>query len=322
MVKKIALIGAGNIGGTLAHLIVLKQLANIVLFDVTMEIAQGKALDLTQGATLEGSDIKITATNNYSELAGSDVIVVTAGMPRKPGMSRDDLLITNAKIIRTVGMAIKNYCQHAFVVCVTNPLDVMVKVLQDYSHISDHMIVGMAGILDSARFRSFLAEEFRVSRREVQAYVLGGHGDTMVPLTNLSSVAGVSLDALVKQGKITQARLHEIIERTRNGGSEIVSLLKHGSAYYAPASSILQIVESYLLDQKRILPCAAKVHPGQYGVDSPMFVGVPVKIGSCGVEEIVEFKLSNHEHASLEKSIQTVKELNKTLSGIDLNVAL
>jgi malate dehydrogenase len=307
---KIGLIGAGNIGGTLAHLALMKELGDVVLFDVAEGIPQGKALDLSQCMPVEGADLKISGTNNYQDLAGSDVVIVTAGVARKPGMSRDDLLAINIKVMKAVGEGIKTYCPHAFVICVTNPLDIMVRMLQIFSGVPDHRIVGMAGILDSSRFRTFLAWEFGVSVNQVQAYVLGGHGDSMLPLTGMSNIAGVSLDQLVKEGKITQARLDEIVQRTRQGGGEIVNLLKTGSAYYAPATSAIQMAEAYLKDRRSILPCAAKLKKGQYGLTEDLFVGVPVMIGKNGVEKIIEVALTEKEKANLNISIEAVKELN------------
>lgn len=307
--KKIALIGAGNIGGTLAHLILMKHLGDVVLFDIAEGMPQGKALDLSQCGPIEGFDATVTGTNKYEDIQGADCVIVTAGVPRKPGMSRDDLLSINNKIMKDVGAGIKKYCPNAFVVCITNPLDVMVKVLQDASGVADNMIVGMAGVLDSARFRTFLAQECNVSINEVQAYVLGGHGDTMVPLIGMSNIAGVSLKDMVAQGKLSQSRLDEIVKRTRNGGGEIVALLKTGSAFYAPACAAISMVESYLLDKKRILPCAAKLKAGQYGVKSPLFVGVPAKIGGKGVEEIIEVALTAQERENLQVSIDAVIEL-------------
>lgn len=306
---KIGLIGAGNIGGTLAHLILQKQLGDVVLFDVAEGIPQGKALDLSQCCPIEGIDASIVGTNDYKDLKEVDVIIVTAGVPRKPGMSRDDLLSVNTKVMRSVGAGIKQYAPKAFVICVTNPLDVMVQELQDAASLPDHMIVGMGGILDSARFRTFLSEELQVSVEQVQAYVLGGHGDNMVPLTQMSNIAGTSLNDLVKQGVLTQARLDEIVKRTRNGGGEIVGLLKTGSAFYAPASAAIAMAESYLLDKKRILPCAAKLKVGQYGVKRPLFVGVPVKIGAKGIEQVYEVPLTDAESQNLQVSIDAVIEL-------------
>jgi malate dehydrogenase len=310
MNKKIALIGAGNIGGTLAHLALLKGLGDVVLFDVVEGFPQGKALDLSQCSPIEGFDCKVTGTNDYADLKGADVVIVTAGVPRKPGMSRDDLLEINAKVMKAVGAGIKAHCPNAFVICITNPLDVMVRVLQTFSGVPDEKIVGMAGVLDSCRFRTFLAQEFAVSPKEVQAYVLGGHGDQMVPLTALSNIAGVSLMDLVKNKKITAERLNEIVARTRNGGGEIVALLKTGSAYYAPASSAIAMAESFLFDEKRILPAAAKVNHGAYGIPQGLFVGVPVKIGARGVEEVIEVPLTTEEQNNLKVSINAVVDLN------------
>lgn len=316
--KKIALIGAGNIGGTLAHLALLKELGDVVLFDIAEGMPQGKALDLAQCAPVEGFDACIKGTNDYADIKGADVVIVTAGVPRKPGMSRDDLLGINAKVMRAVGEGIKNNCPNAFVICITNPLDIMVRLLQTFSGVPDHKIVGMAGVLDSSRFRTFLAWEFGVSVKQVQAYVLGGHGDTMVPLVGMSNIAGVSLKELVRQGKITDARLDEIVARTRSGGGEIVGLLKTGSAFYAPATSAIEMAEAYLKDKKAILPAAAKLKIGQYGVDESLFVGVPVKIGAGGVEEIVEVSLTDQEKANLEVSIKAVKELNSAADKLGL----
>lgn len=315
---KIALIGAGNIGGTLAHLALLKNLGQVVLYDIAVGIPQGKALDLSHCGPVEGFESHIVGTNDYQDIADADVVIVTAGIPRKPGMSRDDLLATNAKVMKAVGLGIKQYCPNAFVICITNPLDVMVRLLQDFSGVSDERIVGMAGVLDSARFRSFLAAEFQVSIQDVQAYVLGGHGDSMVPLTGLSNIAGVSLDKCVSENRITGDRLNAIIDRTRKGGGEIVELLKTGSAFYAPATSALAIAKAYLNDEKRILPCAAKLKPGQYGVTEPLFVGVPVKIGRRGVEEIIEVALTADEQANFQLSIEAVIELNRAVATIDL----
>lgn len=315
---KIALIGAGNIGGTLAHLALMKGLGDIVLYDITEGVPQGKALDLAQCASVENFNASVTGTNDYKDIANADVVIVTAGVPRKPGMSRDDLLGINTKVMKTVGQGIKQYCPHAFVICVTNPLDVMVQVLQNFSLTPDSMIAGMAGILDSSRFRTFLAWEFNVSIEDVQAYVLGGHGDSMVPLTAMSTVGGVTLDKWVSMGKISKERLDAIVQRTRNGGGEIVGLLKTGSAFYAPASSALSMAESYLLDKKRIFPCAAKLKVGQYGIKEPLFVGVPVKIGCAGIEEIIEVTLTSQEQANLQASIDAVVELNTAVSKISL----
>ncbi len=315
---KIALIGAGNIGGTLAHLALIKKLGDIVLFDVAEGIPQGKALDLAQCAPVEGFDAHIIGSNDYNDIKNADVVIITAGIPRKPGMSRDDLLEINAKVMKAVGQGIQENCPNAFVICVTNPLDVMVRVLQNYSKVADNRIVGMAGILDSSRFRTFLAWEFGVSTQDVQAYVLGGHGDSMVPLTGLSTVGGISLEQWVKKGRITQERLDATVHRTRNGGGEIVGLLKTGSAFYAPATSALAMAESYLRDQKHIFPCAAKLKIGQYGVKEPLFVGVPVKIGSNGIEEIIEVDLNEQEKNNLQLSINAVVELNSAVDKLAL----
>lgn len=315
---KIALLGAGNIGGTLAHLLLLKGLGDVVLYDIAGGTSQGKALDLSQCGPIEGLDGRVIGTNDYQDIANADVVIVTAGVARKPGMSRDDLLAINAKVMQAVGAGIRQYCPTAFVICVTNPLDIMVRLLHDFSGVPDHQIVGMAGVLDSARFRAFLAEELKVSIQEVQAYVLGGHGDSMVPLIGLSNVAGVSLEQLLFEKKITPERLDAIVDRTRKGGGEIVNLLKTGSAFYAPATSAVAMAKSYLLDEKRILPCAVKLKPGQYGVKEPLFVGVPVKIGKGGVEEIIEVKLTEQERANLEMSINTVIELNKAAAALSI----
>lgn len=311
--KKISLIGAGNIGGTLAHLSLLKNLGDVVLYDIVEGLPQGKALDLAQCGPIENFDNSIIGTNNYKDISNSDVIIVTAGVPRKPGMSRDDLLGINSKIMKSVGNAIREYSPDSFVICTTNPLDVMVKLLQDAAKVHDTMIVGMAGVLDSARFRTFLSWEFNVSVEQVQAYVLGGHGDTMVPLTRMSTIAGETLYSLVEKGKITQKRLDEIVDRTRKGGGEIVNLLKTGSAYYAPAASSIVMAESYLYDKKNIFPCAAKLTSGQYKVPESLFVGVPVKIGARGIEEIIELNLTHEEQAMLKKSIDAVIELNNAV---------
>ncbi len=316
MQRKIGLIGAGNIGGTLAHLCLIKELGNVVLFDIAEGMPQGKALDLSQCAPVEGFSGKISGTNDYKDLAGCSVVIVTAGVARKPGMSRDDLLSINAKVMQSVGAGIKAHCPKAFVICITNPLDVMVKLLQDFSGVPDHMIVGMAGVLDTSRFRSFLAEEFNVSTKEVQAYVLGGHGDTMVPLTKISNIAGVSLEQLVADKVITSERLEEIVTRTRQGGGEIVALLKTGSAFYAPASSAIAMASAYLNDEKRILPVAAKIAKGEYGIKEKLFVGVPAKIGAKGVEQIIEIELNKKEMDNLHLSINAVKELNAAVDKI------
>jgi malate dehydrogenase len=308
--KKIALIGAGNIGGTLAHLALLKGLGDVVMFDIIEGLPQGKALDLAQSGPVEGFDASIIGTNNYKDLKDADVVINTAGIPRKPGMSRDDLLGINSKITRQVGEGIKANCPNAFVICITNPLDVMVGVLQKAAGIPGNMVIGMAGVLDSARFSTFLAWEFGVSVNQVNAYVLGGHGDSMVPLTGMSNIAGVTLDTLVAQGKISAARLEEIVTRTRNGGGEIVGLLKTGSAFYTPAASAIAMAEAYLNDKKNIYPCAAYVGKGEYGIKQPLYVGVPVKIGAKGVEQVIEIPLTEKERKALQISIDAVIELN------------
>jgi len=315
--KKIALIGAGHIGGTLAHLALLKGLGDVVLFDIVEGVPQGKALDLAQAGPWEGYDAHVTGTNDYKDIEGANVVIVTAGVPRKPGMSRDDLLGINTKIIRSVGLAIREHCPKAFVICITNPLDVMVGVLQRAAGLPDNMVVGMAGLLDSARFRTFLAWEFGVSVNQVRAYVLGGHGDSMVPLTGMSNIAGVTLDKLIEQGKITRERLDEILERTRKGGGEIVSLLKTGSAFYAPATAAIMMAKAFLHDKKNVYPCAAKVTNGAYGIKDPLFVGVPVKIGAGGVEEIVEVPTTEKERQQLQVSIDNVIELNAAVKKME-----
>jgi malate dehydrogenase len=304
---KIALIGAGQIGGTLAHLIGLKELGDVVLFDIAEGIPQGKALDIAQSSPVEGFDARYTGANSYDALDGADVCIVTAGVPRKPGMSRDDLLSINLKVMEQVGSGIAKYAPKAFVICITNPLDAMVWALQKTSGLPKHMVVGMAGVLDSARFRLFLAEEFNVSVEDVSAFVLGGHGDTMVPLLRYSTVAGIPLHDLVDLGWTTKARLDEIVDRTRNGGGEIVNLLKTGSAFYAPAASAVEMAQSYLHDKKRVLPAAAYLS-GEYG-QRDIYVGVPVVIGAKGVERIVEIELNAAERAMFEKSAGSVVSL-------------
>ncbi len=305
--RKIALVGAGQIGGTLALLAGLKDLGDVVLFDVAEGMPAGKALDLVQSSPVEGFDARLTGTNDYAGIAGADVVIVTAGIPRKPGMSRDDLIATNAAVIKTVGEAIKQHCPNAFVIVITNPLDAMVWVMQKVSGLPAERVVGMAGVLDSARFRWFLAEEFDVSVEDVTAFVLGGHGDSMVPLVRYSTVAGIPLPDLVKMGWTTQEKLDSIVQRTRDGGAEIVGLLKTGSAFYAPAASAIAMAESFLKDKKRVLPCAAQLS-GQYGVDG-LYVGVPVVIGAGGVERIVEIELDPSEQAAFDKSVAAVKGL-------------
>jgi malate dehydrogenase len=312
---KIALIGAGQIGGTLAHLIALKELGDVILFDIAEGTPQGKSLDIAQSGPVEGFDARLTGTNSYADLAGADVCIVTAGVPRKPGMSRDDLLGINLKVMKAVGEGIKAHAPHAFVICITNPLDAMVWALREFSGLPHHKVVGMAGVLDSARFRHFLSLEFNVSMKDVTAFVLGGHGDTMVPSVRYSTVGGIPLPDLVAMGWTTQEKLDAIVQRTRDGGAEIVGLLKTGSAFYAPAASAVEMAEAYLKDQKRLLPCAAHVK-GQYGLDG-IYVGVPVIIGAGGVERVVEVKLDASEKAMLDKSIDAVKGLVAACKGID-----
>ncbi len=317
--KKIGLIGAGQIGGTLAHLAGLKELGDIVLFDIAEGTPQGKALDLAESSPVEGFDAKLSGANSYEAIAGSDVIIVTAGVPRKPGMSRDDLIGINLKVMAAVGQGIKTYAPNAFVICITNPLDAMVWALQKFSGLPTNKVVGMAGVLDSARFRYFLAEELGVSVKDVHAMTLGGHGDDMVPLVRHSTVGGVPLPDLVKMGWLTQARLDAIVDRTRKGGGEIVALLKTGSAFYAPASSAIAMAESYLMDQKRILPVAAHIS-GQYGVKD-MYVGVPALIGANGVEKIVEIAFDDAEKAMFAKSVDSVLGLIAACKAIDPSLA-
>ncbi|MEH3048225.1 malate dehydrogenase [Sphingomonas adhaesiva] len=317
--KKIALIGAGNIGGTLAHLAALKGLGDIVLFDVVEGVPQGKALDLSQCGPVEGFDATITGTNDYADIAGADVIIVTAGVARKPGMSRDDLLGINLKVMKAVGEGIKANAPDAFVICITNPLDAMVWALREFSGLPANKVVGMAGVLDSARFSHFLAEEFGVSVKDVNTFVLGGHGDTMVPVLEYSTVSGIPVADLIEMGFSTKEKVDEIIKRTRGGGGEIVALLKTGSAYYAPATSGIAMAEAYLYDQKRILPAAANLS-GEYGIDN-LYVGVPVVIGAGGVEKVVEVKLSDEAKANLQVSVDAVKELLVACKGIDGSLA-
>jgi malate dehydrogenase len=313
--RKIALIGAGQIGGTLALLAGLKDLGDVVLFDIVEGVPQGKALDLAQSGPIEDFDAKLVGANSYAAIKGADVVIVTAGIPRKPGMSRDDLLDINSGVMRQVGAGIKRYAPKAFVVCITNPLDAMVWVLQQASGLPTNKVVGMAGILDSARFRHFIAEEVGVSVEDVSAFVLGGHGDTMVPMPRYSTVAGIPLPDLIKLGWLTDQRLKEIIQRTRDGGAEIVGLLKTGSAFYAPAASAISMAESYLKDKKRVLPCAAFLN-GQYGVKG-VYVGVPVVIGAGGVERVVELSLSKSEKAMFDKSVTAVKGLIEACKRLD-----
>jgi malate dehydrogenase len=316
---KIALIGAGQIGGTLAHLVGLKELGDVVLFDIMEGIPQGKALDLVQASPVEGFDARFTGTNSYEAMEGAAVCIVTAGVPRKPGMSRDDLLGINLKVMEQVGAGIKKYAPGAFVICITNPLDAMVWALQKCCGLPKNMVVGMAGVLDSARFRYFLADEFGVSVEDVTAFVLGGHGDSMVPLIRYSAVAGIPLPDIIKMGWTTQARLDAIVERTRNGGGEIVALLKTGSAFYAPATSAIAMAESYLRDKKRVLPAAAWLN-GEYGVRD-LYVGVPVVIGSKGVERVVEIELNGAERGMFDKSAQAVEGLVEACKKIAPHLA-
>ena len=313
--NKIALIGAGNIGGTLALLAGLKELGDIVLFDIAEGIPQGKALDIAQASAIEGFDANVVGANDYADLAGADVVIVTAGVPRKPGMSRDDLVGINTKVMTQVGEGIKANCPNAFVICITNPLDAMVGVLQRASGLPASHVVGMAGVLDSARFRYFLAEEFQVSVEDVSAFVLGGHGDTMVPLVRYSTVAGIPVPDLVKMGWSTQDKIDAIVQRTRDGGAEIVGLLKTGSAFYAPASSAIQMADAYIKDKKRLLPCAAFVK-NAYGLDG-LYVGVPVIIGSGGVERVVEIAMDADEQAMFDHSIAAVRALNEIVERVE-----
>ena len=305
--KKIALIGAGNIGGTLAHLIGLKELGDVVMFDVFPGVAAGKALDIMQSGPVDGFDSAMSGTGDYAAIAGSDVVIITAGFPRMPGMSRDDLVSKNAGVIAQVAEGVKQHCPNAFVIVITNPLDAMVWVFREKSGLPANKVVGMAGVLDSSRFRLFLAQEFNVSVEDVTAFVLGGHGDTMVPLTRYSTVAGIPVPDLVKMGWSTQEKIDAICARTANGGGEIVKLLEKGSAFYAPAASAIAMAESYLKDKKRVLPCAAWL-TGQYGIKD-LYVGVPVVIGAGGVERIVEIELNAGEKAAFEKSCGAVREL-------------
>ncbi|HYI63574.1 MAG TPA: malate dehydrogenase [Allosphingosinicella sp.] len=313
--SKIALVGAGNIGGTLAHLAASKELGDVVLFDVVEGVPQGKALDLSQCGPIEGFDVRLKGSNDYADIEGADVVIVTAGIARKPGMSRDDLLGINLKVMKAVGEGIRNNAPGAFVICITNPLDAMVWALREFSQLPHHMVVGMAGVLDSARFRTFLAEEFGVSVQDVTAFVLGGHGDTMVPVVEYSTVAGIPIPDLVKMGWSTSERIDAIVKRTRGGGGEIVALLKTGSAYYAPATAGIEMAEAYLKDKKRLLPCAVHL-TGQYGVDN-LYVGVPSIIGAGGVEKIVEIELNDEAKANFQVSVDAVKELLEACKGID-----
>ena len=317
--KKIALVGSGNIGGTLAHLSSIKELGDIILFDIVKGIPQGKALDLAESTPIDGNSINLTGTKNYSGIKGADVVIVTAGVPRKPGMSRDDLLEINLKVMSQVGAGIKKYAPKAFVICITNPLDAMVWALRKFSGLKPKMVVGMAGVLDSARFRYFLAQEADVSVSDVTAFVLGGHGDTMVPLVRYSSIGGIPLPDIVKMGWIKKDRLDKIVQRTRDGGAEVVSLLKTGSAFYAPAAAAIEMAESYLKDQKRILPCAAALD-GEYGLKDT-YVGVPAIIGSKGVERVIEINLNASEKKMFSKSVSSVQGLIKSCKKIDKSLS-
>ena len=316
---KIALIGAGQIGGTLAHLAAMKELGDVVLFDIAEGAPQGKALDIAESGPAEGFDAALKGTNDYADIAGADVCIVPAGVPRKPGMSRDDLLGINLKVMKSVGEGIRTHAPDAFVICITNPLDAMVWALQKFSGLPANKVCGMAGVLDSARFRHFLSLEFGVSMRDVSAFVLGGHGDTMVPLTRYSTVAGIPLPDLVKMGWTTQDKLDAIVQRTRDGGAEIVSLLKTGSAFYAPATSAIEMAEAYLKDQKRVLPCAANVD-GAYGLKG-IYVGVPTVIGANGIEKVIDIKLDKDEKAMLDKSVEAVRGLVAACKDIDNSLA-
>ena len=315
MRKKISLIGAGQIGGTLAHLIALKELADVVLFDVVEGLAKGKALDIAQSSGVSGFNSNIIGTNNYEDIKNSDVIIITAGVPRKPGMSRDDLLGINLKIIKQVAEGIKKYSPNSFIICITNPLDVIVMALQKYSNLPTSMIVGMAGILDTSRFKYFLSQELKISISKINSLVLGGHGDTMVPTLNHTIIEGKSLAQLVKDKKITPEKLDSIIERTRKGGAEIVKLLEKGSAFYAPAASGVEMAESYIKDSKKTLPCAAYLN-GEYNIKG-LYVGVPVVIGKNGVEKILELELNDKEKDNFKKSVKAVEELFNSAKKID-----
>jgi malate dehydrogenase len=317
--KKIALIGAGMIGGTLAHLAAMRELGDIILFDIVEGVPEGKALDIAEAGPIDDFDSTLKGTSDYADIAGADVCIVTAGIPRKPGMSRDDLLGINLKVMKAVGEGLKQHAPNAFVICITNPLDAMVWALREFSGLPHHMVVGMAGVLDSARFRHFLAEEFKVSVEDVTAFVLGGHGDTMVPVVEYSTVAGIPIPDLVKMGWTTQDKIDAIVKRTRGGGGEIVALLKTGSAFYAPATSAISMAEAFLKDKKRVLPCAAHL-TGQYGVDD-LYVGVPVVLGAGGVERIVEIDLKGEAKTNFQLSVDAVKELLVACKQIDNSLA-
>jgi malate dehydrogenase len=317
--KKIALIGAGMIGGTLAHLAAMRQMGDIVLFDIMEGIPEGKALDIAQAGPIDDFDAKLTGSSDYADIEGADVCIVTAGVARKPGMSRDDLLGINLKVMKAVGEGIRKHAPNAFVICITNPLDAMVWALREFSGLPHKMVVGMAGVLDSARFRHFLADEFNISVEDVTAFVLGGHGDTMVPVVEYSTVAGIPIPDLIKMGWSTQDKIDAIVKRTRGGGGEIVALLKTGSAYYAPATSAIAMAESFLKDKKRVLPCAANL-TGQYGVND-LYVGVPCVIGAGGVERIVEIELNSQARENFNVSVDAVKELLEACKQIDGSLA-
>ncbi|MGB1234353.1 MAG: malate dehydrogenase [Planktomarina sp.] len=312
---KIALIGAGQIGGTLAHLAAIKELGDVVLFDISEGTPEGKALDLSESGPAEGFDVKLKGTQSYEDIAGADVCIVTAGVPRKPGMSRDDLLGINLKVMKSVGEGIAANAPDAFVICITNPLDAMVWALREFSGMPHNKVCGMAGVLDSGRFRHFLSEEFGVAMRDVTAFVLGGHGDTMVPLTRYSTVAGIPLPDLIDMGWTTQEKMDAMVQRTRDGGAEIVGLLKTGSAFYAPATAGIEMAEAYLKDQKRVLTCAAHCE-GEYGVKG-MYVGVPTVIGANGIEKVIDVKLTKDEQAAFDNSVNAVKGLIEACKGID-----
>ena len=316
---KIALIGAGQIGGTLAHLAAIKELGDVVLFDIAPGTPEGKALDIAESGPSEGFDAAMSGTQSYTNIAGADVCIVTAGVPRKPGMSRDDLLGINLKVMKSVGEGIRDHAPNAFVICITNPLDAMVWALREFSGLPHEKVCGMAGILDSARFRHFLSLEFKVSMKDVSAFVLGGHGDTMVPLARYSTVGGIPLPDLVSMGWTTQDRLDAIIQRTRDGGAEIVGLLKTGSAFYAPATSAIEMAEAYLKDQKRVLPCAAYCD-GEFGLKG-MYVGVPTVIGANGIEKIIEIEMDKDETAMFNSSVNAVKGLVEACKSIDSSLA-
>ncbi len=317
--SKIALIGAGQIGGTLAHLAALRELGDVVLFDIAEGIPQGKALDIAESGPIDGFDANLKGANSYEDIAGADVCIVTAGVPRKPGMSRDDLLGINLKVMKAVGEGLRAHAPDAFVICITNPLDAMVWALREFSGLPTHKVCGMAGVLDAGRFRHFLAEEFEVSVKDVTAFVLGGHGDTMVPLVRYSTVAGIPLPDLVEMGWTTQEKLDAIVQRTRDGGAEIVGLLKTGSAFYAPAASAIEMAEAYLKDQKRVLPCAAYIESA-YGLKG-MYVGVPTVIGAGGIERVIEITLNRSEKAMFEKSVEAVRGLVAACKAIDTRLA-